>query len=599
MPTYVPQPAPTIESWQDLAEYTYSELSRLAEVLEPVEGEENAWITPESFGAAGDGIADDTEAFDAAINESIVTGKEIRGAPGKTYYLASSPEPFTDTLRISDCSFIAPNGVSILRGFPVWEAENTTVSSLSATTINGTTVTRVNLTSTAGFAVGDWVQIGSSTVRWPANAEVFWFEASQIVRIVANSSIDLVHQLLGESSGALNANLRIRKVPDYRLEARNIRIKADGNVLATGIEGRVFAITLRGGIGHRLDNIHAESWWERFIRLEACIRSKVIGPSWDVLPDTSTDNEAFGYGIHETSTCFGTQITGMQGGRCRHAYTTGSPATTTYSADTPYRYGMSIGSKITGFCYGASGAAFDSHDTCAYIEFNGCKSIAPSNQPQSILTVPAGFQDRGYRTRYVACTASGGLVAFRSDAALFDWGALDPNIVEYAACAGIELGRCGLLLSGVGGNVDVQVLVNGMSIANSLHGILITSGFDGELVVKDMLVSELSGRLLRDECGKASIQMLDALARYTGNTPAATSPIQITAFNALGDWLFDNIRILRRTASTPNGFMQVDVASAVPVTLGRVVWDGDASLPMLSPSSVGGASLVETALFTN
>lgn len=553
------------------------------------------YITPDDYGAVGDGTTDDSAAFDLAIAAAISSGALLQGDPSKVYYINSSLADITGTLRIADCTFKAPNGVRIIRGNPTWAAENTSVTGLTTTTINGTTVTRVNLTNTSGLAVGDWVIVGSSTVLWPGETNVRWFEPAQIVALTANTRIDVHRRLAGEESGALNANYRLFKVPDYRVEARRLRFIADGNVLTTGQAGRVSAIELRGGIGHVVERCHADSWWERFIRLSSTIKSQVISPSWHLLPDIEASNEAFGYGVQEAGACYDNLIFGMQGGRCRHGYSSGGVAVATYDGSTPWSYGFVCNSVVKdGTVTGHSNVAFDTHAGTYAVTMDGLTAQDPCNQPQATSNLPAGFQNRGYRTRVINCTARGGDTGFRDGSSKTAWSTLSPNVVEYSNLMMSDLDQDGFLLEGAAGDTGTVVFVDGLKLDNVITGIHVdgTNKFHANAFFTNVEAVELQQNLLLDDSGEADVQIVGYAGRYVAVT-SPQSPIRVNLIGA-GSWLFHDFTIIKAGVSSPNGLINVqDASPAMPVTIGQIVWDLGTTFPDLSPSSVGTLTITE------
>lgn len=531
------------------------------------------FTTPEEHGAVGDGSTNDATAFNAAISDAVTTGKLLQGDPSKIYRIATSLNAFGGTLRIADCRFLVPNAVRVLFGNPSWSPE-VAVTSLTTATIGGTVVTRVLLPSTSGLAVGDWVKVGSSSVRWPGETDIFWFEAAQIVALTANTSIDLHRRLHGEESSALNANLRLFKVPDYRLEASRLRFAADGNVFQSGQAGRVFGIEVRGGIGHKIKDCHADSWWERFIVLKSAVKSFVINPSWHALPDIPTGNEAFGYGIQESGSCYGNLILGMNGGRCRHGYTSGGVSVASYDAATPWQYGM-VGNSVVkaSVVTGHDGAGFDTHAGTYGVTLDGCTAQDPVNQPGG-LTLPVGFQQRGYRTRVLNCTARGGDTGFRDGGGVTDWGALAPNVCEYKNIAASEYDLDGFLVEGTNGNTSMRVIIDQLSCINGNVGVHIdgSAAFDGSCLVRDLQTAELSSAALQIDSGDAKVELIGFIGRYTDQAEAEV-PIKVNVATGTGALKVHNALLLRRNNTDPNGLIEIPNAHTVAATLGMVAYE--------------------------
>jgi len=550
------------------------------------------WTTPEQFGAVGDGSTDDSAALDLAIATAVGSSQVLRGDPAAVYYVGASLAAFTGTLRIENIHFKAPNGVSLLVGNPSWDAGQSDVTGLSSTVINNSTVTRVTMTSTAWLARDDWVIVASATDVFPGqNAP--WAEMAQVVAVAA-TTVDLHRRLLGEETGLLASDLWIFKVPDYRLEARHLRFEADGDVLATGQSGRQVAIKLRGGIGHLLEDCYALSWWDRFIEVSSAALTRIAGCRWDVLPDIPAANESFGYGVNERSACYGTHVTGLLGGACRHGFTT-TTASTGWDSAAPWDIGFPAMATIQdSVVSGAGSAAFDTHAGSYGTTFMGCRAVSRSAQPGG--SNARGFQTRGFRTRVLGCTVRGCRLGFSDGAALTDWSTLTPNIVEYDNCRAAEISLDAFLLTGAVGFGDVVVMISGLGMTHVSSGIHLDGAqkFEGRLVIDGLRSHFLADSAVLDDSGEADVQIVDAVLRYTGQT-GANVPIRVDTVGA-GSWFVDGVTVLKQAASNPNGLIRVDEVSALPVTIGRVTWDLGTTFPMLSSSGDPGASLTISLL---
>ena len=554
----------------------------------------NPYITPEDYGAIGDGVTDDANAFVSAFMEAMGSGKLLRGMEHKIYYIGGDLPDITTSFKLSDCHFKAPNQVQIIRANPTWGASKA-ITSLTTTTINGTTVTRINMASTSGLAEGDWVSVGSSSILWPGETNVRWFESAQIVAL-ASTTVDLHRRLLGEEHGGLSTNLVLFKIPDYTLELRRVKCTADGDPAMSGQTGRRFFMEIRGGINHIIQDCHAYSWWERFIRLSSAINCTVANPSWDFLPDLGTISESFGYGVQEAGACYGNLITGINGGRCRHGYTSGGVAVASYDGLSPWSYGMVGNSVVTsGRVQGASVTSFDTHAGTYNVTFTDLHSTDPTNQEDG-GTLPSGFQNRGYRTRLTGCTARGGDTGFRDASALTPWGNAfpAPHLSEYSDIMVSDCDQDAFFLEGANTLQGMLVSVNGFTASRVLNVFQISDDapYDSRLFVKGALVTEVSGNFILDQSGDANIQVVDCVLRYTGMSDAEP-PIHILHVGT-GSWAFHDFTVFRRTTGSPDGFILNDDASpAMPVTIGQIVWDLGATFPDLSPESAGTLSTTE------
>lgn len=458
-------------------------------------------VTPEEHGAVGDGSTSDTTALNSAIAASVSSGRRLVGDPSKTYYIGTSLNtivpPAGSVIRLSDIHIKAPNQVRPFLFAPTWAAENTSLTALSTTVLDGTSVTRVALSSTTGLAAGDWVMVGSNTVRWPGDPMIFWFETAQIVALAANATIDLHRRLLGEETGLLNTGLRLFKIPSYRIEASNIRFSVNGDPFATGQTSRHNAIEIRGGIGHQIDNLSADTWWGRLVVLRCSVLAQARGLHWNQLPDiTDPTTEALGYGFEDGEAGYGNAAIGLRGGRCRHGYTCGGFDTATYSASTPWQYGM----PVNGYCAdsivaGHSNAAFDTHVESIGTTFANCTAVDPVVQTNSNTGDPMGFQNRGFRTRHSSCSVRGGDFGFKDATGDADWTSLGGNTSTYENIGANEVDQAGMFFDGDDENGSATILVNGFTVHGAAYAFQsgASAPFSGTLTAKGVLTSGLSG----------------------------------------------------------------------------------------------------------
>lgn len=151
------------------------------------------YITPtdKEFGAAGDGVADDTSALQAAIN-SAISSKKVLDLGGSNYTYK-----ITSALTGGSNLHIRANGATINMS-AIASGEKTAIicagsagSGVAITAGSTPNSYTINLANTSAFAVGDFVQIDSADV-YPyggGSYNVARGEIKRIRSIVANTSI--------------------------------------------------------------------------------------------------------------------------------------------------------------------------------------------------------------------------------------------------------------------------------------------------------------------------------------------------------------------------------------------------------------------------
>lgn len=75
-------------------------------------------LTPEIYGAVGDGIADDSNALRDAVNAATTEGKILFGRPGATYHCATAPDILLSRRLVFDgrgCRIVGPGTGTFLR----------------------------------------------------------------------------------------------------------------------------------------------------------------------------------------------------------------------------------------------------------------------------------------------------------------------------------------------------------------------------------------------------------------------------------------------------------------------------------------------------
>lgn len=151
-------------------------------------------VSPEDFGAIGDGIADDTAAWQGAVD----TGLAIECEPGKTYRLDSFVTP-TKTVDIDlNGSVVAPYGAHNFLNRDLNPTASTTISS-GAT--EGSL--QVVVASASGLAAGGWLSITANNA--PTDDVLFYPVCWSKILTISGTAITLDRPLPVTFLGTVSA----------------------------------------------------------------------------------------------------------------------------------------------------------------------------------------------------------------------------------------------------------------------------------------------------------------------------------------------------------------------------------------------------------
>lgn len=201
-----------------------------------------SYVTPEMFGARGDGITDDT----VALQNAFSSGKNITFPYNKTYII-------NDRLTATDFDIINGNGSTI-------KYSNTPTSGLTILTIGKSkgTISNLSILVTEGdstvtipgisaiISPGDLLSLRSSTLRVPATESNYLFGQRCIVRSISGDTITLfepIYETFTITSCNIHSGKNHYEINNLNLDMTSV---ASTTVLVEGI-----SIT---GVGMKVSN---------------------------------------------------------------------------------------------------------------------------------------------------------------------------------------------------------------------------------------------------------------------------------------------------------------------------------------------------------
>ena len=572
-------------------------------------------INPFELGAVGNGTADDTAAFNAAIALANSSGRGIFLQPTSVFRVTSNLTAFTNGMVILGGGTIkAPNGVTCLRHFPTgWATAGVekAATSLAVTPWKGEqNVTLVNMTNTAGLSLHQWVKVGSSTIITPKNAAIsgidsdnFWFEWARIVAIATNSSITLDRYLEGHRRGVLpgvHANYKVFGFPTtigpVIVDVGAMADEASASVFDTNLTGRVAFLIDRGSVNGRI-KVRATRWWQILVLTHGVLSELDI--SWESLPDiTDTGipaaNQAVGYGVNCGSGSHSC-VARVRGGTCRHGFTTTVQDLASYVATEPYGLGMSFycGTTHDSRISGASAAAYDTH-FCYGATLRG--EAAPGAEQAASQAVGFAVQDRGFNTT-ISVRAHPAYWGVQLLSAQMDLSALGENItvldgMQLLGSAGGEL----LRIQGDAAISENTILARACLFQGAGTGtptgdaISIRAGFAGRLVLENCTFIDLPLRCVADLSGLAVVEVLGGSFIKPGGVTTEPFFVGSGAANrgdsTTGSWLINEFYVQMQGTLVPPGLLRNDNALATNLRVERVL-TASFSLPLRSAASTG------------
>jgi len=331
-------------------------------------------ISVKDFGAVGDGVADDTTAIQAAVNN----GKTVF-FPSGTYKMNSGVHLSSNNIIVCDggVTFNISNTASQTNAFYGTGTFGTTYS-LTANAVKGATSLSVTAGVEANFAAGDWIQIYSTSVFDPG-----WSNATEaeIVRVLSVSSgtINLREPLLGAAYNTAN-DAKIRKC-NFIENVKFYGGKVVGSTTATTIHT---AVRIDLGRQCSVEGLIVESCNGYGVNFRNSIFCNVndIYVTGDLL--TAVNSYA---GVNFTDTCQDCVVSDSTFVSCHHA------VTNTFSLGGVNRRIKYV--NCTSIDTNDTGDAFDTHANIEDVVFLNCTSYNSSGN---------GFNVEGRSGKVMGCS---------------------------------------------------------------------------------------------------------------------------------------------------------------------------------------------------
>lgn len=357
-------------------------------------------LRPETFGAVGDGVADDTTAWGLFLDALLLTKRKGECIPGAKYKITSV---LARTLVDADVLDFDMNGATFIQGgnnsvLTLTNSVNGTVTSVTENVQvsynlgNGATNTYVMKVTSVGHGFTTPGQIGKIF----SDDIVPDFDGSnqycgEFFTVSAVESADIFYTF-GVFDETYVTNVKVCRPSGAKVNIDNFAGKSTLLDAVTAsfctIQGLINPI-LGGTV--RANDINAP-----FLNLTSNYRaklSKIIGRVIKNRPDLG----AYGYLVNDSAGYY-SDISGIDCIFARHDYTTSSPSAVA-GDDKPFLRGRTIGSIVRD----SVGNSFDTHSPCLRITFENCRAV---DSHRGYDYGGAGIQIRGNDCQIINCDVS-------------------------------------------------------------------------------------------------------------------------------------------------------------------------------------------------
>jgi hypothetical protein len=197
--------------------------------------------------------------------------------------------------------------------------------------------------------------------------------------------------------------------------------------------GSLPMIEIRGVVNGSIKAMISNSW-NRAIRLSSCYDCDVNAVVTRLPNKGNTNEPAYGYAIEvagSTESCRHQ----IKATNLRHAFTTNPTSNSTFYFVDPLSAGIPKYNLVhNSFAHNSISYGFDTHNGAYYTTFSNCH-VSQTFGAGRYLAGGGGFQNRGFGTTYLNCSATGTAVGFFDTAAHFPQFS---NEVAYINCRAIN-----------------------------------------------------------------------------------------------------------------------------------------------------------------
>lgn len=362
-------------------------------------------MSPEDFGAKGDGVTDDSVAFTAMLIAASAAGLACRAQPNKTYSISAG-------IYVTDLDIdFDLNGSKFVR--PV-SAPNAVVFEVFGTLTDRQQVTAVSLVDYTFPGNGASVKVSAIDVLVPypsSPGDVYKIVADDINPSSDTGELERIGESfeVGAYDPVLNriyttnplieayaTNIRIVRMSKRKLRLLNLDISD-----APGFGARTAALMrVTGYVGAEIRNPYLHDGASYGFVHRSCHRTRTYGLRAERL---RTGGSSYGYGIHELG-CVSSVHESPQTMLVRHGFTTGTLSTSAGST-LIYNYGASINAFVSnGVGYVGENAPWDTHADSYGTVFSNCQTIG---KIPGVGTSYYGFQLRGRNDKALNCRTNG------------------------------------------------------------------------------------------------------------------------------------------------------------------------------------------------
>jgi hypothetical protein len=353
-------------------------------------------VSVKDFGAVGDGVANDTTAFQNALN----AGGEIYVPQGN--YRVAAGLTCNKSIKLYGPGVIKFNDAAQF-GLTIEPTRtvSTSVSSVSSPVTypavtgiaNGSS--SVVVASATGFVFAGKCQLRSDDkYSWQANAN-----KGELVEIsgISGTTIYFSKPLVN----TYTTGIVLEQLNDASVVIDGLTFTYDGDPQSiTSTPTRFFSLACIGTVDSQINATFENDVCGGFIPL-SCWKPVVNAVCSNLR--TSATVQYYGYGVVPYGSTYGGRYN-IQADLTRHAYTDGVWPTVSF----PIRWGHPLNNTISGVSTNAVLAAWDTHPGAQNTVFMNCGSFNDTtNADQASKDSNFAFQDRGLNTTFINCWSIG------------------------------------------------------------------------------------------------------------------------------------------------------------------------------------------------